>query len=35
MKVRPVIVFFSTVFGSGRARFNTFKKSEVLALMRE
>ena len=34
-KVRPVMVFFSTDFGSGRARFKTFKKSDVLALILE
>ena len=30
-----VMVFFSTAFGSGRARFNTLMKSVVLARMRE
>ena len=35
MNVRPVIVFFSTDLGSGLARFNTLRKSEVFALIRE
>lgn len=35
MKDRPVMVFFSMFLGSGLALFSTFKKSDVLALIRE
>jgi len=35
VKVRPVIVFFSSDLDSGLALFRTLRQSEVLALIRE